>query len=103
MRLLATVLLAGIIWASAAGAQAQEAGDLYKSKCQVCHGADGKGDTPAGKKLGARDFHAPEVVKMSDAELIEITKKGKDKMPSYDKKLTDDQIKQLVKYIRTLK
>ena len=76
---------------------------LYKSKCQVCHGADGKGDTPAGKKVGARDFHSPEVAKMSDTELFEITKKGKDKMPSYDKKLTDDQIKALVKYIRSLK
>lgn len=76
---------------------------LYKSKCQVCHGADGKGDTPAGKKLGTKDFHSPEVAKMSDAELFEITKKGKDKMPSYDKKLTDDQIKALIKYIRSLK
>jgi len=76
---------------------------LYKSKCQVCHGADGKGDTPAGKKVGARDFHSPEVAKMSDTDLFEITKKGKDKMPSYDKKLTDDQIKALVKYIRSLK
>lgn len=76
---------------------------LYKSKCQVCHGADGKGDTLAGKKLGIKDFHSPEVAKMSDAELFEITKKGKDKMPSYDKKLTDDQIKALIKYIRSLK
>lgn len=76
---------------------------LYKAKCQVCHGADGKGETAAGKKLGAKDFHSPEVVKMSDAELLAITKNGKEKMPSYDKKLTDDQIKQLIKYIRTLK
>jgi len=76
---------------------------LYKSKCQVCHGPDGKGDTPAGKKVGVKDFHSPEVARMSDAELFEITRKGKDKMPSYDKKLTDDQIKALVKYIRSLK
>src|SRR5579872_7311555 len=77
---------------------------LYKSKCQVCHGSDGKGDTPVGKKLGVKDFHSPEVAKMSDAELFEIIKKGKDnKMPSYDNKLTDDQIKSLVKYIRSLK
>lgn len=74
---------------------------LYKSKCQVCHGADGKG-TAAGQKLGAKDFHSPEVQKQSDAELIEATKEGKGKMPAYDKKLTDDQIKQLIKYIRSL-
>src|SRR5260221_2832136 len=48
---------------------------LYKSKCQVCHGADGKGDTPAGKKLGAKDFHSPEVAKTSDTVLFDITKK----------------------------
>jgi mono/diheme cytochrome c family protein len=29
--------------------------------------------------------------------------KGKGRMPAYDGKLTDDQIKQLVKYIRSLK
>ncbi|HTC93201.1 MAG TPA: cytochrome c [Terriglobales bacterium] len=76
---------------------------LYKTKCQACHGADGTGNTPAGKKLGVKDIHSPEVAKMSDTELFDITKKGKDKMPSYDKKLTDDQIKDLVKYLRSLK
>jgi len=103
MRAVTAVLLAGMTLANAAGARAQEAADLYKSKCQVCHGADGKGDTAAGKKLGVKDFHSPEVAKMSESELFDITKKGKDKMPPYDKKLTDDQIKQLVKYVRTLK
>src|SRR5215831_4955227 len=76
---------------------------LYKSKCQVCHGPDGKGDTPAGKKVGVKDFHSPEVAKASDTELFAITKKGKEKMPPYDGKLTDDQIKALIKYIRSLK
>ena len=80
-----------------------DAASLYKAKCQVCHGPDGKGDTTMGKKLGAKDFHSPEVAKATDAELFKITKEGKDKMPAYDKKLTDDQIKSLVKYIRTLK
>ena len=28
----------------------------YKAKCAMCHGADGKGDTPVGKKMGAHDF-----------------------------------------------
>ena len=87
----------------AGGAGAEDTAALYKAKCAACHGPDGKGDTAAGKKLGVRDFHAPEVAKMSDAELFDITKKGKEKMPPYDKKLTDDQIKQLIKYIRELK
>ncbi|HEV2992632.1 MAG TPA: cytochrome c [Candidatus Angelobacter sp.] len=80
-----------------------DAAALYKSKCQACHGADGKGDTAVGKKLGIKDFHSPEVAKMSDTELFEITKKGKEKMPAYDKKLTDDQIKSLIKFLHSLK
>lgn len=80
-----------------------DAAALYKAKCQVCHGADGKGDTPAGQKLGVKDFHSPEVARMSDAELIEAIQKGKGKMPGYEGKLTPDQIKALVKYVRSLK
>ena len=92
------VLLAGALPAAAA----DDAAALYKSKCQICHGADGKG-APAGQKMGAKDFQSPEVAKQTDAELIKVTKEGKGKMPKYDGKLTDDQIKQLVKYIRSLK
>lgn len=99
-----TVIMAAALACTAASAYAQnDAAALYKSKCQVCHGPDGKGDTPVGKKVGAKDFHSPEVAKLSDMELFEITKKGKEKMPPYDKKLTDDQIKELIKFIHTLK
>jgi cytochrome c6 len=94
------VVLGSLIVARPAMADDTEA--LYKSKCQVCHGADGKG-SPAGQKLGARDFRSPEVAKESDADLIKITKEGKGKMPKFDGKLTDDQIKSLIKYIRSLK
>jgi len=97
------MMLAAILGLTAVGAFAQDdAAALYKSKCQMCHGADGKG-SPAGQKMGAKDFHSPEVAKMSDKEFFDITKNGKDKMPKYDGKLTDDQIQALVKYIRSLK
>jgi len=101
MRTAATATAA--LFLAVASVRAEDTAALYKAKCAACHGPDGKGDTAAGKKLGARDFHSPEVAKMSDAELFDITKKGKEKMPAYDKKLTDDQIKDLVKYIRGLK
>jgi cytochrome c6 len=96
------VLAVAVVLGTAKTSMAQSAADLYKGKCQVCHGADGKGNTPMGPKLGVRDFHSPEVAKESDQELFDITKKGKNKMPGYDGKLTDDQIKDLVKYIRGL-
>ncbi len=83
-------------------APAQTAADLYKTKCVSCHGADGKGDTAVGKKLGVKAFSDPEVAKSSDQVWFDATKKGKGKMPAYDGKLTDDQIKELVKYMRSL-
>lgn len=82
---------------------AQDSGaDIYKSKCQSCHAADGSGNTPAGKSMKARPFNSPEVLKMSDDDLIQVTKNGRGKMPAYAGKLTDDQIKAVVAHIRTL-
>lgn len=75
---------------------------LYQTKCAMCHGADGKGDTPAGKAMKAHDFHSPEIIKMSDAELIAITTEGKERMPGYGSKLSAQEIEALVAYIRTL-
>ena len=75
---------------------------LYKTKCAVCHAADGSGNVPMGQKTGVHDFRSPEVQKMTDAQLIEIATKGKAKMPGYDKKLTADEIKGLVAYVRGL-
>ena len=102
MKAMISIMALGILLAAAIPAAADDAVALYKSKCQVCHGADGK-CTAAGQKMGAKDFQSPEVAKQSDADLAKITKEGKGKMPKYDGKLTDDQIKGLIKYIRTLK
>jgi cytochrome c6 len=75
----------------------------YKAKCAMCHGATGNADTVMGKNLKIRDFSSAEVQKQTDAELAEIITKGKGRMPSYDGKLTKEQIDGLVKWIRTLK
>ena len=39
---------------------------LFKSKCAACHGPDGKGEVPMGKKLGARNLGSAEVQSQSD-------------------------------------
>lgn len=75
---------------------------LYKAKCAACHGMDGSASTPMGKKLGAHSFLAPEIMKLSDAEIAQFTAKGKGKMPPFGKALKDDQINGLVGYIREL-
>lgn len=74
----------------------------YTSKCQMCHGADGAGTTPAGKAMKAPSFLSLDVVKESNADLIAATKNGKGKMPAYAGKLTDAEIKDVVAHIRTL-
>src|ERR1700756_6049045 len=99
MKAMMGIMALGVLLAVVVPAGAQDAAALYKTKCQACHGPDGKGSAP-GQKLGARDFHSPEVAKESDADLIKITKEGKGKMPKFEGKLTDDQIKDLIKYIR---
>ena len=60
------------------------------------------GATPAGKATKARDFCSDEAKKETDEEWTTIIVKGKNKMPSYDKKITDDEVKAVVAYIRTL-
>lgn len=81
---------------------ADNAEATYKAKCQMCHGANGA-PTGAGKSMGAKPFSDPDVVKMSDAELAGITSNGKNKMPAYKGKISEDQINALVKYVRELK
>ncbi len=101
-RLLFSVLIlaAAVVWTSTLAAQ--DTASLYKSKCAACHGADGKGDTALGKRFGARDFASPQVQKESDVELTQITAKGKNKMPGYEKQLKESEIKDLVTYVRQL-
>ena len=76
--------------------------DIFKSKCAPCHGVDGLAATPAGKALKAASFKDPVIVKAPDAQLIAIIKSGKNKMPSFAGKLSDDQIRAALAYIRTL-
>lgn len=95
---LAILLACGAMAMCSASAAAQDAAATYKSKCAMCHGADGKGG-----KMGTKDFASPEIKAMSDAQLTATITKGKPpKMPAYGEKLKDTEIKGLVAYIRTL-
>ena len=101
--LVASVVLVGLVGFCSGYSQAQNSGEsLFKTKCAACHGVDGTGEVPMGKKLGARNLGSAEVQGQSDAQLTEIVTKGKNKMPAYEGKLTKEQIGQLVAYIREL-
>ncbi len=88
---------------SSTPASAQGTGEkVYKAKCASCHGPDGAGATPVGKATKARDVCSEEVKKETDEEWTAIIVKGKNKMPAYDKKITEAEIKDVVAYIRGL-
>ncbi len=97
---IAPLLLVGVL-VLASPALAEDMAAVYKARCMSCHAADGSG-TPIGKKMGAHDFRDPEVLKQTNQQLNDAITKGKNKMPKYDGKLTADQIKQLVAYVREL-
>ena len=81
---------------------ASDGGDLYKQKCSMCHGADGKG-YPA---LKTPDFTDPKVqASLTDKEIVDTIKNGKKgtAMPPFADKLSDDQINSLLAYLRSLK
>ncbi len=85
-----------------AGTMAFAAGaDDYKAKCAMCHGADGKG--AMAKKMGSHDLTDPAVQGKSEADIAKIVTDGQGKMTGFKGKLTDDQIKGVAAYVKTLK
>ncbi len=79
-----------------------DAAAIYKSKCAMCHAANGSGDTPTGKSMKVRDLRSDEVQKKTDEQIEKSIENGKGKMPAYKSKLSDEEIDALVKFIRDL-
>lgn len=82
---------------------ASDGAALYKSKCAMCHGPDGTGNTPMGKALKVKSLASPEVQKQTDAELEKTISSGKGKMPAFAGKLSADELKAVVQFIRGFK
>ncbi len=73
---------------------------IYENECQKCHDQDGKG-TKIGKVLGVPDFTDAEwQASVTDGQLIKSITNGKKKMPKQEGKLSSEEIKEVVKYIR---
>lgn len=82
----------------------------WENHCAKCHGADGKGQTKAGKKLNVKDYTDAKVqAEMKDADMFKATKdgvfdkNGKERMKAYKDELSDAEINELVAYIRKFK
>lgn len=76
--------------------------DLYAAKCVWCHGNNGRGSR-VGRELGTKLFKDPEMEKLSVDDFAKIIKEGKNNMPSFKKRLSDEQTRALAKYVRELK
>lgn len=79
---------------------------LFETKCAQCHGKDAKGVAKMAKVLKvdptAVDLTSSAAASITSEETTLTVTNGKKKMPKFKGKLTGDQIKSVVDYIKTL-
>jgi mono/diheme cytochrome c family protein len=106
------ILVAALVPLAARAEVDKKTERTWKAKCAACHGADGKGATDQGTKMGIADYTAPAWQKsQSDADIKKVItdgisrkKDGKQQdMDPFKDKLSPEQIDQMVAFIRTLK
>ncbi len=77
----------------------------YAYDCAMCHGANGngKGEVAVDEKLKIGDFTDPTTLKdKTDGELFYILKNGHDRMPAEHVRLKQDELWNLINYVRSL-
>lgn len=88
--------------------RAEDAKAIYEKECTKCHGADGKGDTKMGKKLGVKNYTDAKVqAELKPDQAYKAIKEGlkegdKTLMKPFDT-LADQDIKALVKFMQDFK
>ncbi|HKI69279.1 MAG TPA: cytochrome c [Verrucomicrobiae bacterium] len=103
------LLTAVVLGATLLAARADDASKVWDQHCAGCHGKEGKGDTKMGKILHVPDYSDSKVqASFTDEQAFNdikngVKKDGRTKMMAFEGKLTDDQIHELVKHIRTFK
>ena len=88
------------------GADAAAGIEVFKMNCEACHGPQGHGDGPAGAALNPAPKSLAELQKTAgDDYLFWRISTGKEgtSMVAWKGILTDDQVWQVVAFIRTLK
>jgi mono/diheme cytochrome c family protein len=78
---------------------------LFVRTCAACHGKTGLGDGPKSKSLktAPTNFSTAEFQNQTDGEHFYKTKTGRGDMPKYEGKMSDDDIWNVVNYMRTFK
>ena len=86
-------------------AASQAAGkELWNKNCASCHGKMGLGDGPKARMLdGNPGNFSKDLTSQSDGDLFYKTQTGRGEMPKYEGKLADNDIWNIVNYMRTFK
>jgi cytochrome c6 len=104
-----SIIIIAALALSAWTARSADVAALYEKHCVKCHGADGKGETKMGKKVGAKDLTDAKLqAELKDDQAFKAIKEGlKDKEGKIQMKpiegATDEEIKSLVGFVRTFK
>ena len=88
-------LLAGA--AGAAAADIKEGSRIYASNCEICHAANGQGAVP-----DAPDFRYGDSLIKPDKQLFNSISSGKGMMPAFRGLLSEQEILDVISYLRTL-
>jgi mono/diheme cytochrome c family protein len=100
-------LFAGVMaFAVTSRAEAPDGKALYADKCVKCHGDKGQGDPKATKTLcegvDPEKLKLDVTAKKTDADMYKQISDGTENMPGYKEKMTADEIKAVIAYVRTL-
>jgi mono/diheme cytochrome c family protein len=84
---------------------ANQGAEIFRTNCETCHGPQGHGDGPAGQALDPKPKDLSELQKIAtDDYLFWRISEGKEgtSMVAWKGILSDEQIWQVVSFIRTL-
>jgi cytochrome c553 len=82
---------------------AQSSGSAtYIPYCAGCHGTNGVVVSALVKNMGAMDADAPYIKNLTARQMFSSVKNGKERMPSFKKRLTDAQIRDALAFYREL-
>lgn len=76
---------------------------LYQKHCLMCHGEKGDGSGPLAAELKVKPSNLRQAIKEgTEGEIFWKISTGREPMPAFERKLSKEEIWQLVNYIKTL-
>ena len=76
---------------------------FFTKDCQSCHGAKGEGGPVKlddGTRLKVPSLREGHALRHPDSDFVKQITRGGDGMPAFEKKLTPEQINDMVKFVR---